>query len=72
MSKVRKLLTLPIVALCILALAGCSKAKGQYNTIDKDTIYREEELKLTLPENFNANYNTMLNGRLYMLGSSYS
>lgn len=72
MSKVKKLLTLPIVALCILALAGCSKAKGQYNTIDKDTIYREEELKLSLPENFNANYNTMLNGKLYMLGSSYS
>ncbi|MCR5279440.1 MAG: extracellular solute-binding protein [Lachnospiraceae bacterium] len=54
-------------------LAGCGgKTNNELNKIDKNTIYREEKLDISLPANFNM-YNTVISGKkIYITGYSYN
>jgi len=72
MNKRRKtLLSAFVVALCILTMAGCGKSK-ETNTIDKNTIYREEDLGISFPENFEVNSINYANGKIYFSGYTYN
>lgn len=71
MNKVRKIAVLMAVFVLVLCfMAGCGKKKNT-NTIDKNTIYKEEEINIGLPDNFDLYYVDVINNKLFFSGYSY-
>lgn len=60
-----------LIVAMVLPTVGCGKKKGNNETIDKNTIYREEDTGISFPENFYINSLTVKDGKVYFTGSNY-
>lgn len=73
MKKSKRIVFAVIMLLLVSVIAGCGgKSSKNANTIDKNTIYREQTLNITLPENGSVNYVQLVNGKIFMCGYAYT
>jgi len=71
MKKISKQFVLCILfAMLFATLCGCGKNKNVI-TIDKDAIYREEELNIDFPKGFEPERMYMANDKIFFLGYVY-
>lgn len=69
MKKFKKYLFLFTVLTLIVAVSGCGKKNTK--AIDKNTIYREEELKINFPDGFEPDRISLSGDKLVFRGYSY-
>lgn len=69
MKKFKKYLFLFTVITLIVAVSGCGKKNTK--AIDKNTIYREEELKINFPDGFEPDRISLSGDKLVFRGYSY-
>lgn len=67
-TKIVLFVLLTVLMLCMVT--GCGKKKNT-NVIDKNTIYKETDLGIKFPANFSAYETHILNGKVYILGTSW-
>ena len=60
-----------LIVAMVLPTTGCGKKKGNKETIDKNTVYREEDTGISFPANFYINSLTVKDGKVYFTGSNY-
>ncbi|MBR5356102.1 MAG: extracellular solute-binding protein [Lachnospiraceae bacterium] len=72
MKKFSKVMVcfLLIVAM-VLPTVGCGKKKRDAVTIDKTTIYKEEEINIEFPQNYNVGGMSIKDGRIYFTATNY-
>lgn len=71
MNKLRRIaILIAIFVLSVCFMAGCGKNKNT-NTIDKNTIYKEEPLAINLPNGFQTNVVNISKDKLYITGYLY-
>ena len=72
MKKFSKVMVcfLLIVAM-VLPTVGCGKKKRDAVTIDKNTIYKEDEIKIDFPQNFHVAGMSVKDGRIFFTASNY-
>lgn len=52
MNKFKRNFLVICIFVCMLVVAGCGKKKDNDNTFDKNTVFREEEIKLPMSGNY--------------------
>ncbi len=75
MKKIMKsIVAMTLIAAMILSMAGCGKKGGSSaakGTIDKNTIYKEEQLQLNLKKDMNIGRVAVGSSKIYMIGNVY-
>lgn len=73
-NLIKKLLPIFLIVTMIIPLAGCAGCGGSGKNevkIDKDTIYKETELNIKLPENCSLSGMEKVGDKLFLTGNGY-
>lgn len=71
-KTVKRIVSLTLIAaMVVAAFSGCGKKSKNVNTINKDTIYKEEACSVNLPDGFSINNMVISDEKLYISGYLY-